>query len=66
MFGYIGHNQPRPTKDMGLVQDGDVFGQGFEAYHVCRVASAGVRSKMLNGLGLDFLPPLRGIMENIF
>jgi hypothetical protein len=30
------------------------------------VASAGVRGKMLNGLGLDFLPPLRGVMENIF
>ena len=66
MFGYIGHNQSRPAKDMGLVKDSDFIGQRLEAYHVCRVASAGVRSKMLNGLGLDFLPPLRGIMENIF
>jgi hypothetical protein len=38
---------------MGLVQDGDVFGQGFEAYHVCRLASVLAQGKMLKGLGPD-------------
>ena len=48
MFGHIGHNQPRPAKDMGLVQDGDFIGQRLEAYHVCRVASAVAHGKILN------------------
>jgi hypothetical protein len=31
---------------MGLVKDGDVIGQGLEAYHGHRVASAGVHGKI--------------------
>jgi hypothetical protein len=53
MFGHIAQYQPRPAKDMGLVKDGDIIGQGLEAYHGHRVASAGVHGKMLKGLGPD-------------
>jgi hypothetical protein len=53
MFGHIAQYQPRPAKDMGLVQDGDIIGQGLEVYHVHRVASVGRYGKMLNGLGPD-------------
>ncbi len=54
MFGHIAQDQPRPAKDMGLVQDCDVIGQGLEVYHGDRVASVGVHGKMLKGLGPDF------------
>ena len=53
MFCHIGQNQPRPAKDMGLVKDGDIIGQGLEVYHGHRVASVLAQGKMLNGLGLD-------------
>ena len=54
MFGHIGQNQPRPAKDMGLVQDGDIIAQGLEAYHGHRVASAGVQGKILNRPPMNF------------
>ena len=53
MFCHIGQNQPRPAKDMGLVKDGEIIGQGLEVYHGHRVASVLAQGKMLNGLGLD-------------
>jgi hypothetical protein len=40
---------------MGLVQDCDVIGQGFEPYHRHRVASAGVHGKILNWIKSDFV-----------
>jgi hypothetical protein len=48
LLGNIGQNQPRPAKDLGLVQDCDIIGQGLEAYHVCRVASVLAQGKILN------------------
>jgi hypothetical protein len=39
---------------MGLIQDCDIIGQGLEAYHGHRVASAGVHGKILNRTTLLF------------
>ena len=54
MLGHIAKDQPRPAKDMGLVKDGDIIGQGLEVYHGHRVASAGVHGKVLNWIKRDF------------
>ena len=55
MLGPIAQDQPRPTKGMGLVKDGDIIGQRLEAYHVCRVALVVAHGKILNWIKSDFV-----------
>ena len=55
MLGPIAQDQPRPAKDVGLVEDSDVIGQRLEAYHVCRVASVVAHGKILNWIKSDFV-----------
>ncbi len=55
LLGHVGQNQPRPAKDMGLVKDGDIIGQGLEAYHGHRVASVVAQGKIYKWIKSDFV-----------